>query len=266
MQSAKDITIDMLRPKTLVMSPPLWGKTRFASTWCFGNTYYFDFDGNMSTVFGQDKIYFDTYKDVDIRKPAAYQNAVKTLDAIVKSIGDKGYIELDGIKIEHVVIDSASALLESCMNLVLFTKGKVGSAPTSSDWKDNDWTAQMVYFNNFLNRVLALPCAVTLNCHEHLDKSEIESEKRIYPDITGKIATKIGSKFNLVFRLTVTQDFKTKTEKYMLLTKSQGMFYAGHRFSDALEMYEEADWRSVLKKIGAYIEKKKLIVSDNPVE
>jgi hypothetical protein len=261
MLKASEIQVDTMHPKTLVMGPPLTGKTRFAATWPLGNSYFFDFDGNMVTVNGAKNVFYDTFKDADLKRPTAFQNAQKVLVEMVKSVATKGYVALmDGeaeIKIDHVVVDSGSGLLEVVMNQVLFLGGRAGGVPGTRNQGDSDWAPQKKGFTDFVGSLLALPLAVTLNCHEHSKEAESDPIKKIYPALTGALATTISSKFQFNFRMTVIPNAKTKTEEYKLLTKSQGLYYAGHRFGDALDVYEPADWVGILEKLRDYVERRK---------
>jgi hypothetical protein len=256
MQKASELHVETLHPKTLVMGAPLIGKSTFAGTWP-RPTYFFDFDGNMLTLAGRPGIYYDTFVDGDLKKPCAWANAMKTLDMFHKAAQDNGgRVVVDGVELDHVCVDSGSALVDACMAQVLAVKGRAGQAPQVGSQSDNDYTSANNLFGNFVRSLLALPCAVTLNCHEAFDKGETESVKRVYPDLIGKMSTKISSKFGLVLRLCVMVDAKTKEEKHVVLTQSQGMFYAGSRVN-CFEIYEEANWPTLLGKMSQAIEAKK---------
>lgn len=260
MQSAIEITISKILPKTLVMSPPMWGKTAFAGTWP-GNSYFFDFDGNMDTLYGKEGVYWDTYKDHDPKKPMALQNAIRTFTEMTKV---PGKVMLEGVEFNHIVIDSATSLIEVCMNYHLFIAGRVGEMPQVGTSTTNDYSGANYYFKQFLQRVLALPIAVTLNCHEEIDANETIGErnekggiKRVYPALIGKFSTQASSKFGLALRMTVGRNPETKEEVRRLLTKPEGVYYAGHRYADALDTYEVPDWNVILKKIETHLTKLK---------
>lgn len=259
MQRASELTIDKLAPKTIIIGPPLSGKSIFSATWPLGNTFVFDFDDNMASISSSDRltkeqkshIYYETFKDANTTKPLAYMSATKVLNELAK---EPGKIQYQGVEFNHIVIDSGTTCIDIAMNHHLYVAGRVGQMPQVGSAQANDYSGANFYFKQFVFRVLALPCAVTLNCHEAMDASETEGGvRRVYPDLIGKLSTQISSRFQLALRMCTYSDPKTKEEKRRLLTRQLGMYFAAHRFSNALETYEEADWGIILEKINKHL-------------
>ena len=70
------------------------------------------------------------------------------------------------------------------------------------------------------------------------------------PALTGKLATRVGGKFDIVFRAEIQK--KGNSTVHRLLTRHQGLVEAGHRFNDAFETYEPMDLGAIIQKIKDY--------------
>ena len=252
MPRAIDITVETSKLNFLIIGEPFVGKTRLLKTFP-GTVYVFDFDDGTKILMGAERIYYDTILETDIKRPAAFKRANMQLDAFEKCAREKGIVEYvegdETIKIDLIAIDGSTELLSIIMNQVLFINGRPGTMP-----QQNDWGPQTTAYTNFINRVKALPCHVVVICHEHIIEDQNEGMKMV-PAITGKLATKIGAKFDAVFRMESKR--KGREVNYQMLTRNLGIYQAGHRFEDALELYEKPDLGMVIEKLKNYQERKK---------
>lgn len=226
------------------------GKTRSLGTFPMEKgMYIFDFDGGLDTLrieFPEEvleKIDYDEYIDPDPKKPTAWTRAKQKL-AEFEKLAAKGELPYDVI-----VLDGSTEALERCMGFVTYGAGRPGGIP-----HQNDWMPQMWEYKDFVNQMNALPCNNIVIAHEHIIENEATGEVKNVPAITGKLATKIGGKFNLVFRCEAK--VIGGKQNYRWLTKNQGIYEAGHRYHKALEDYEEPNFTEVIRKVREYAEKK----------
>lgn len=245
MANCKDITIDTMKLNILACGEQKTGKTHLIGT-LTGHAYAFDFDDGMKTLIGRD-VSYDSFLEIDIMKPMAYQSAQKQMALFEKEAKETGQITYDGKKIDLVAIDGSTELLNIIMNQKLFVSGRPGIMP-----QRDDYGPQMVEYVKFVNRAKALPCHTFVVCHEAIVENEHTGIVKTLPAITGKqtLAPVFGGKFDVIVRTEVKR--RGNQTEYRLLTQNQGIHTAGHRFGDAFEPFEVPSLDGLIEKVRKY--------------
>lgn len=245
MPNCKELTIDTMKFNILACGEQKTGKTRLIGTFG-GHSYIFDFDDGVKTLIGRD-VSYDSFLEVDVMRPMAYQRAQKQMDDFEKQVKEKGFIEYEGHKIGLVALDGSTELLNIIMNQKLFVSGRPGVMP-----QRDDYGPQMVEYVKFVNRARALPCHTMVVCHETIVENEHTGIVKTLPAITGKqtLAPVFGGKFDIIVRTEVKR--RGSQVEYRLLTQNQGIHTAGHRFGEAFEPFEVPDLEGLIEKVRLY--------------
>lgn len=243
MANAKNMSLDNKPVNIFFFGAPKTGKTSIIRTFP-GLPYVFDFDDGLWPLMGHD-VEYDTFTDVDSKRPEALVKAKKKLDEFSKMAREKGHVEINGRRIDMVVLDGCSEFLQSAMNYVLMTAGRPGGVP-----QQNDWSPQMTEFMRFITQMKALPCHTMVIAHEDAREDKITGEIKMLPAITGKLSGRIAGKYDVVFRAEIQK--RGGQLEHRLLTRHKGLVEAGHRFNDAFEMYEAMDLKVIMDKIRTY--------------
>lgn len=271
MPNCKELTIDTMKFNILACGEQKTGKTRLIGTFG-GHSYIFDFDDGIKTLIGRD-VSYDSFLEIDVMRPMAYQMAQKQMDAFEKqvqkqileikkripitdaastkalqeAIKQETFIEYEGRKVGLVALDGSTELLNIIMNQKLFVTGRPGVMP-----QRDDYGPQMVEYVKFVNRAKALPCHTFVVCHETIVENEHTGIVKTLPAITGKqtLAPVFGGKFDIIVRTEVKR--RGSETEYRLLTQNQGIHTAGHRFGEAFEPFEVPDLEGLIEKVRVY--------------
>lgn len=220
------------RLKVFVYGPFRTKKTLFSGS--FPKPYFFDFDDGMVTLMGKD-IEYDTFINSSPLKPTAIRAAQKQLEKLKK---DCPY--------ETIVIDSLTAFGDFALDEVLLAKGRPGGVP-----QQDDWLPQMTIIRNFIYEVLALKKNTVVICHEQATKNEISGGLTVTPLITGKLASKLPTLFDLVFH---AENVRQKGNTYEIKFKVQGTeIYASGSRVLVKESYITPTYFEMLKAMGMAI-------------
>jgi AAA domain len=152
-------------------------------------------------------------------------------------------------------LDSSSAWAESIMRWVMKADPKgsrVGEAPK---W-ERDYVPQKVQINNFLDKILTLPCDVVVTGHLKPEYDQITVDGEVVPVLvryvyqtTGQGAIIIPTKFDEIY--VASREAKGGKVEYKLLTSKDRYYSAKTRLGrDKFNQYENPSIKELLKKIG----------------
>jgi hypothetical protein len=130
-------------------------------------------------------------------------------------------------------------------------KRVMGAAP-----QENDWLPQMTVIENAMRSFVSLPCDCILLGHDDFKKDEPTGRMFVNLMITGKLRVRVPLLFDEIY-YAMSKETSSETI-YQLLTKKTGMYEARSRLSNKgqLNMYEVADIKAILKKVGRRCEDK----------
>lgn len=245
----------VLRPKLkiLVWSASGTGKTHLAGTFrADGPCYFFDFDKRMETLAGLD-IDYDSYRDTDPFRPVAYDGALKKLEELHRNCPYR-----------TIVLDSLTTFAIAAMNKVMpLAKSFMPKMTRMGDGKTEvpvmqDFMGQMKFIEQFMLKLVALPCHVIVTAHETTDKDEITQQIFKNIAVTGKLSNQLPGLFNEVWRMETKPQVinGVSTPTYHLRTRPDNLHTARTTYREALDVLEKPDFAHLYKKICDHLEKK----------
>lgn len=184
------------------------------------------------------------YESEDRTEPMMFREWARTFEQRVRS----KYFESFGT----YCLDSSTMWADAIMNWVLLEAKRSGQAPKFT----HDYVPQKIQIQNWLKRVLALPCDVIVTGH-----LEGDYESRIIEGEEVRVLTKYKymttGKGSIIVPLLFDEQWTTvATEKgsgtqYQLLTSKHGLYQAKTRIGRGVfGTFEVADIKALLKKAG----------------
>jgi len=152
------------------------------------------------------------------------------------------------------VLDSSTTWAESIMNWILKKAHIAGEAPR---WA-HDYVPQKVQVRNWVREMLDLPCDFIMTGHLEGEKDEVSGKLTYEYMTTGKGVILIPLLFDELYVMDPKES--SKGTNYRILTKATGSYSACSRLAQEglLDQYEEANIKSILKKVGLPTEDKPL--------
>lgn len=256
-----------LAPKLniLLWSPSGKGKSTFAATFRkAGKIYFFECDGRIEVLAGQD-IDYDFYPRAGSSYAAANAKLAEFEAQVIAGKFDLSAVVLDSFDMfqEFVmmhVMPLVKAVQSQTRRIGVEDKKdfKTGlTIPGLQLPSPTDYHACQKFCENFLARLVALPCHVIVIGHETVDTEELTQKKFINIDAIGKLASRIFRYFNEVWRMDIVsqiiEDDKGKktliTEKHVLITRPTTQLNARTAYRKYLAEHEEPDFEIIWKKI-----------------
>ena len=148
--------------------------------------------------------------------------------------------------IETYMLDSATTWSQAIMNEILKRAGIPGQAPRFT----HDYGPQKVAINNWIRRLIQLPCNVVITGHLETKKDEVSGKvlKRFMTTGQGSVV------IPLLFGEIWVMDPKNTSSgvNYRILTKATGGDLARSRIAadGLLDQYEKPDLSGIMKKAG----------------
>lgn len=262
MPSGKDLLQEPLL-KCLVWSPQGTGKTTLIGTaTALGPTYIFDFDQRIQGLAGLDFEY-DTYFDTNPAQPRAFDAARAKLDnefgqyiGMPPSKCPWKVIALDGLTTFQI-----AALNKSMPNVKAFmtrlsriTDGKI-SVPVMQDYQ-----ASMAYTEQFILKLVRLPCHIIVTGHVDTTTDEVTGAVSKSLAISGKLANRLPGFFNEIYRMQVTNKANSQGQlqsMFQVVTRPDNLYYARTCYPDALLPLEQPDFAAMVRKVEKYLDSKK---------
>jgi len=166
---AKDLSTHP--PIICLVGPAGCGKTALCSQ--AGGGYLFDFDDGMRTALNlkdqftsyRQQIEFDTYRDMDIRKPNAWLNAKNKLMQFVNTADPVKHLVYDDKKtsFDSVVVDS---LTGACQSIRYFVMNTEGGGPLNTP-QIQHWGSMVKELDQFLCMLRSLPVVKIVAAHDN---------------------------------------------------------------------------------------------------
>ena len=152
-------------------------------------------------------------------------------------------------------IDSATKWMDAAMNAQLASANRVAQAPL----RNHDYMPVKVDMENYLSKLMRLPCDFILNGHFREDiellsidkKTGIEHKKISYRFLTiGRASITIPLMFDEIYVIETKETSSGYSRKFV--TEAQGEYIARSRLKSngKLDIREPADYKALLKKIG----------------
>ena len=144
------------------------------------------------------------------------------------------------------ILDSSTTWSETIMNWILKAAHIAGEAPR---WA-HDYVPQKVQIRNWVREMLDLPCDFIMTGHLEGEKDEVSGRMTYEYMTTGKGVILIPLLFDELYIMDPKES--SKGTNYRILTKATGSYTACSRLAreGLLEQYEEANIKSILKKVG----------------
>lgn len=237
---ADDATTDTFN--ALILGESGSGKSFLLRT-CVGPVHIDSFDPGGSKGLRDEiksgKIICDArYEHEDPLKPTAFVLWEKEMDRRIKM----GYFD----QIGTYCLDSATTWSAAIMNAILNKAGLAGTAPRFT----KDYGPQKIIIQNWIKRILSLPCHVILTGHLKQIVGE-EGTKPTYRFMTtGQAAVSLPLLFDELYVMEPKES--SSGVQYRILTQATGTFVARSRLAanGKFAKYEEADIKALLKKAG----------------
>ena len=193
------------------------------------------------------QIIVDTrYESEDPRDPKMFEEWRRQMEKRVKM----NYFDYLGT----YALDSSTTWGESVMNWILKKAHIAGEAPR---WA-HDYVPQKVHIRNWVREMLDLPCDFIMTGHLEGEKDEVSGRMTYEYMTTGKGVILIPLLFDELYIMDPKES--SKGTNYRILTKATGSYTACSRLAreGLLEQYEEANIKSILKKVGLSTQDKPL--------
>jgi hypothetical protein len=189
-------------PSILVVGDGGTRKTRFIAT-C-PKPFIYDFDNGTASIAGED-VEYQTFKDAPYGvKVGAKQKEegiyewgtawpmfINHLNQNVAAQVDKGEIQY-GV----YALDSLTSLANICMNYVLKSSGKVGTAAPEIQ----HWGMQLRLLEIVMDQLTALPVPLIVTAHIKRDNNLVSGETtEMLPLVGGQLSGKVGIYFDEVY-------------------------------------------------------------------
>ena len=168
------------------------------------------------------------------------------------------------------VIDSATTWAQCAMYEVLRMQGRAGKITIGTDNKktagycgfphQNDWLPQMAILEGAMRDFVSLPCDCILTGHDDSDKDDITGQMFVHLMITGKLQKRIPLLFGEIYHANTEETSDGLI--YRFLTRKTGLYQARTRLGKGgeLDMYEEPDFKNILRKVGMSTEDKPRLI------
>ncbi len=144
------------------------------------------------------------------------------------------------------VMDSATTWSLSIMNWVLGQAGIPGQAPRFT----KDWGPQKIEIQNYIKKMLDLPCDFIMTGHLESDKDEVSGRIRYKFMTTGKAEIIIPLQFDEIWTM-ISEQKGMKDIEYKVLTAKNGAYPGATRIgSKKFDTFETPDIKYLLKKAG----------------
>ena len=246
--------------KVLCWSKSGTGKTRLAATARpLGPEYIFDFDDRLAGLGALpiEPIEFDTYRDTMPKQPTAFDNARKKLDALAV---------MNPFPYATVVLDSLTTFQIAAMNKSMVqTKAFMPALKRINDGTTGvevpvmqDYQGAMAFIEQFLLKLISLPCHVIVTAHEEADKDPISDKMFWNLAVSGKLAIKLPGLFNELWRMNVvlvTKDGKP-TPVHQLVTRSDNQYSARTCYPDVVQPFDVPDFAAIYRRIQQFLASK----------
>jgi hypothetical protein len=246
--------------KVLVWSKSGTGKTRLAaSARPLGPEYIFDFDSRLDGLGALpiEPIDYDTYRDLNPKQPKAFDSARMKLDALaVANPFPYTTVVLDSLTTFQIAALHKSMVQTKAFmpNLKRINDGTAGvEVPVMQDYQ-----GAMAFVEQFLMKLISLPCHVIVTAHEEVDKDPI-SEKMFWNlAVSGKLAIKLPGLFNELWRMNVTQITKDgkPTSVHQLVTRSDNQYSARTCYPDVVQHFDVPDFAAIYRRIQTFLASK----------
>lgn len=199
------------------------------------------------------------YELEDPMKPMAFMDWKRETDARIKG----GYFD----KFATYMLDSSTMFAAAIMNDILKKAGIPGQAPRFT----HDYVPQKVEIQNWLKKILMLPCHVIVTGHLEMYDDAVDKTVKFRYMTTGKGAITLPLLFDEQW---VMEPKKSSNGvDYRILTKSTGTYSARSRLARAglIDQYENVTmklgdnpnlvgFKAILKKAGKFYEDKPLFI------
>jgi len=164
-----------------------------------------------------------------------------------------GYFEHFGT----YVLDSATTWSLAIMNWVLDKGGIPGQAPRFT----KDYGPQKIEIQNYVKKMLDLPCDFIMTGHLESDKDESTGKYKYKFMTTGKAEVIIPLQFDEIWTCVAEQKGMTNIE-YKVLTAKNGMYPGSSKLAKLgdFKTWEEPDIKVLLKKAHKSVADKPLFV------
>lgn len=245
--------------KALIWSKSGTGKTRLiGSASPLGDMYIFDFDNRLQGLAADyPDIEYDFYRDLDPKKPMAFDAARKKLDQLAT---------LNPFPYAAVALDSLTTFQIAAMNKsMVHTKAFMTNLTRIKDTTSGvevpvmqDYQGAMAYIEQFLMKLITLPCHVFVAAHEEADKDPVSEKMHWNLAVSGKLAIRIPGLFNELWRMRVVQTSQggSVVNSYQLVTRSDSQFSARTSYPDVIKHIETPDFANIYSRVMAWIQQK----------
>lgn len=217
-------------PSILIVGDGGTGKTRFIAT-C-PKPYIYDFDNGTASIAGED-VEYDTFKDAPYGvKVGAAQKAEGIYEwgtawpAFIKHLNDNVAAQVDKgeMKFGTYALDSLTSLANICMNYVLKSSGKTGTASPEIQ----HWGMQLRLLEIVMDQLTALPVPLIVTAHIKRDNNLVSGAvAEMLPLVGGQLSGKVGIYFDEVWytdvKLVPAAGGKPAGRKTILNTESTGL-------------------------------------------
>lgn len=242
--------------KVLCWSPSGTGKTNLLGTAAeLGPMYIYDFDQRLQGIADRD-IEFDSYRDANQAQPTAYDLASSHLDRI-RGIKPFPYttIALDGLTTFAIAaMNRAFPATKAFMPQLTRISTNNAIVPAQPDYM-----TAMALTEQFISKLVALPCHVIVTAHEDNDKDELT--QRIFKNIavSGKLAIRLPGYFNELWRMVVSTTAVNGVAQntFNVVTRPDNLYSARTCYRDALLPLEVPDFAKIYQKVCKYLDEKK---------
>lgn len=231
MPNAKELSLKNFHLVCMVYGKSGTGKTRFAGT--FPKPYFFDYDGGMLTLRGQD-IDYDHYDDVVV-------NGVVRRSAIDLTNQKLREFEKD-CPYETLVFDSMTIYQDLLV-------AHITRASKTEKMNQGDWGSYHDYMKGLIFAAKRLGVNLVFTAHEQIIAPEegVGTGVLILPQFFGKMATKVTAYFDEVYRTSVKR--KGQETVYVLDTRAGYDFTAKSRLGE-LSSEENPSFGDIMEKVN----------------
>jgi hypothetical protein len=148
-------------------------------------------------------------------------------------------------------LDSITTFSQVIMNQALKKAGRAGGIPQTGAGADNDYVHQMLYLENSIAGIFALPCDIIITAHPESEKDDASGKLFVSPMITGKAKIRIPLLFDEMYYMRV-EDKADGSTKWMLQTRPSAIYKASSRLArrGKFDKFEESNIKMLLKKAG----------------
>lgn len=145
------------------------------------------------------------------------------------------------------VLDSCTTWSLAIMNWVLKKDGMLGQAPRFT----KDYGPQKIEIQNYIKKMLDLPCDFILTGHLESDKDEVSGRIKYKFMTTGKAEVIVPLQFDEIWTCVAEQKGMTSVD-YKVLTAKNGAYPGSSKLAALghFSVYEDPNIKALLKKAG----------------